>query len=74
MQPISYYWNDCQEYHPKNRLLKYSKCSKISKDILRILAQLRTNYLQLPAIVYSLRNEDENASRTRENNGKQCKS
>ena len=56
----SYYWNIHQEYHPKNRLLKYSKSSKISEETLQILSQLRKTYSKLPPIIYSLQDKEEN--------------
>lgn len=49
----SSYWNIHEEHHPKNRLLKYSKSSKLSRDTLAKLQQLRKIYQKLPAIVYS---------------------
>jgi hypothetical protein len=56
----SYYWNIYQEYHPKNRLLKYSKSSKLSKETLQTLLQIRKTYRKLPPIIYSLENQEEN--------------
>ncbi len=58
----SYYWNIHEEYHPKNRLLRYSKSSKISKEILQILSQIRKTYHKLPPIIYSLQDQQENES------------
>jgi hypothetical protein len=59
MEPSSY-WNINQEYHPKNRLLKYSKSSKISRETLQILLQIRKTYHKLPPIIYSLQDKEEN--------------
>ncbi|CAF1137439.1 unnamed protein product [Adineta steineri] len=56
----SYYWNIHPENHPKNRLLKYSKSSKISKQTLATLLHLRNIYHKLPPIIYSLQNNEEN--------------
>jgi hypothetical protein len=56
----SYYWNIHQEYHPKNRLLKYSKSSKISKETLQILSRIRKIYHKLPPIIYSVQDQQEN--------------
>jgi len=56
----SSYWNIHPEYHPKNRLLKYSKSSKISRDTLQTLLQLRKTYHKLPPIIYSLQDQEEN--------------
>ena len=53
------YWNTRSEYHPKNRLLRYSKSSKISDETLRVLWHLRKTYSRLPAIIYSLRDREE---------------
>ena len=58
-----YYWNRHAEYHPKHRLLKYSKSSKISRETLQILSKLRKTYSKLPPMVYSLRKMDEQEGR-----------
>jgi len=58
----SYYWNIHEEYHPKNRLLRYSKSSKISKETLQILSQIRKTYHKLPPIIYSLQDQQDNES------------
>lgn len=49
----SSYWNIYKEDHPKNRLLKYSKSSKLSRETLNKLQQLRKIYQKLPAIIYT---------------------
>jgi dynein light intermediate chain len=59
----SYYWNIHQEYHPKNRLLKYSTSSKVSNETLRILLQIRKTYHKLPPIIYSLQDKEANEGR-----------
>ena len=56
----SYYWNAYEEYHPRNRLLKYLKPSKICEANLQILLQLRKMYRKLPPIVYNLQEKAEN--------------
>ncbi|CAF0753725.1 unnamed protein product [Rotaria sordida] len=56
----AYYWNIHEEYHPKNRLLKYSKSSKISNETVQILSQIRKIYNKLPPIIYSLQDRQEN--------------
>lgn len=56
----TYYWNVFQECHPRNLLLRYSKSSKISREILQRLSQLRKIYAKLPPIVYSLQDAEEN--------------
>ena len=63
MPPQRYHWNSQPEYHPKHRLLKYSKSSKISKETLRVLADLRKTYSKLPPMIYSLRKMDEQEGR-----------
>ncbi len=62
MEQSSSYWNIYPEYHPKHRLLKYSKCSKIPRDTLRKLSQLRKIYHKLPPIIYSLQDQNDNES------------
>lgn len=49
----SSYWNTNEQHHPRNRLLKYSKSSKISRGTLTKLRHLRKIYQKLPAIIYS---------------------
>ena len=56
----SYYWNVQQENHPKNRLLKYAKGSKISRQTLQTLLRIRKRYRRLPPIIYSLQDREEN--------------
>ncbi|CAF0813462.1 unnamed protein product [Adineta ricciae] len=56
----SYYWNVQQENHPKNRLLKYAKGSKISRQTLQTLLRIRKRYHRLPPIIYSLQDREEN--------------
>ena len=56
----SSYWNIHQEYHPKNRLLRYSKSSKLSRETLQFLLQIRKLYQQVPPIIYSLQNSEIN--------------
>lgn len=55
----SYYWNIYPENHPKNRLLKYSKSSKISRDTLQKLLHIRKIYHKVPPIIYSLQDDHE---------------
>ena len=49
----SYHWNLQPENHPKSRLLKYAKASKISRPTLQTLLQIRKRYHRLPPILYS---------------------
>ncbi|CAF2308800.1 unnamed protein product [Rotaria sp. Silwood2] len=56
----AYYWNIHEEYHPKNRLLKYSKSSQISRETLQMLSQIRKMYHKLPPIIYFLQDRQEN--------------
>ncbi|CAF0722224.1 unnamed protein product [Rotaria sp. Silwood1] len=56
----AYYLNIHEEYHPKNRLLKYSKSSKISQETLQMLSHIRKMYHKLPPIIYSLQDRKEN--------------
>jgi hypothetical protein len=56
----SYYWNTNEKYHPKNRLLKYSKSSKISREKLETLLRIRKRYQKLPPIIYSLQVKEQN--------------
>ncbi|CAF2043062.1 unnamed protein product [Rotaria magnacalcarata] len=69
-----YFWNIHQEYHPKNRLLKYSKSSKISLETLHMLSHIRKMYRKMPPIIYSLLDIEENDDFVLEHDifGQQC--
>ncbi|UJR26152.1 hypothetical protein I4U23_007496 [Adineta vaga] len=71
----SYYWNIQQENHPKNRLLKYTKGSKISRPTLQTLLRIRKRYHRLPPIIYSVQDREENEDIVLEYDifGQQCK-
>lgn len=65
MSQLSSFLNIFSELHPKNRLLKYSKCSKLSYEKLQLLLQIRKIYRNLPPIVYSIQDYEENQSKNR---------
>lgn len=60
----SYFLNSEENFHPKNRLLRYSKATRITNEILSVLKNIQRTYDKFPLIIYDYKKDDDMKSKT----------